>query len=176
MNIDTFKKISLNGRVAYGISCFENTLIDLNYDVNEWKVVLEFLWQFTSIQYLDDWSGMVSEIIPENLLEFKTYAEHDFEYLDEKNFKYLYNLYKSSDEKIDFVMTSIYNIGTSHAYSIIVEHGQKSLNELEKLIIYMTQNNIQLPDVKAFEEFSIEENKGWGNKFDGRNISNILKS
>lgn len=176
MSIDDFKKISLNGRVAYGISCFENTLIALNYNVNEWKIVLECLWEFTSIQYVDDWSGMVAEIIPENLLEFKTYAEHDFEYLDEKNFKYLYNLYKNIDEKIDFMITAIYNIGTSHSYTIIVEHGQRSIDELEKLITYMTKNNIPLPDVKPFERFSIEENKAWGDKFDGRSISNILKS
>lgn len=176
MNIDTFKKISLNGRVAYAIRCLENTILTLNYDVNKWKIVLEYLWEFTSIQYLDDWSGMIAEIIPDNLLEFKTYEEHDFEYLDEKNFEYLYSLYKNIDEKIDFIMTSIYNIGTSHAYSVIVEYGQKSLDELEKLIIYMIQNNIQLPDIKLFETFSIEENEGWGNKFDGRNISIILKN
>ncbi|WP_315121153.1 hypothetical protein [uncultured Clostridium sp.] len=174
MNIDDFKKISLNGRVAYGIRCFENTLLFLNYDVNEWRMVLEYLWEFTSIQYLDDWNGIIAEIIPENLLEFKTYEEHDFEYLDEEKFKYLYNLYKNIDEKIDFVMRAIYNIGISHAYSIIVEYEQRSLDELDILINYMTKNNIPLPDVKPIERFSVEENKGWGNKFDGRSISSIL--
>ncbi|WP_252238067.1 MULTISPECIES: hypothetical protein [unclassified Clostridium] len=174
MNKNDFKNISLRGRVSFGISCFENTLLSLNYNVNEWRIVLEYLWEFTSIQYLDDWSGIVAEIIPDNLLEFKTYKEHDFEYLDEKNFKYLYNLYQNIDEKIDYVMTAIYNIGNSHAYSIIEGYGQRSLDELEILLNYMTENNILLPDSKPFERFSIEENKGWGNKFDGRSISSVL--
>lgn len=174
MDKNDFKNISLNGRVAFSISCFENTLLTLNYNINDWRIVLECLWEFTSIQYLDDWSDKVGEIIPDNLLEFKTYEEHDFEYLDEKSFEYLYNLYQNIDEKIDDVMTAIYNIGNSHAYSVIVEYGQKSLDELEILINYMTINNITLPDIKSFEKFSIEENRGWGNKFDGRSISRIL--
>ena len=32
---------------------------------------------------------------------FRTYKEHDFEYLDEKSFKYLYNLYQKIYQKID---------------------------------------------------------------------------
>lgn len=51
-------------------------------------------------KYLDDWSGMIAEIIPENLLEFQTYAEHDFEHLDEKFFEYLYKLYQNIDKKL----------------------------------------------------------------------------
>ncbi|MDM5249115.1 MULTISPECIES: hypothetical protein [unclassified Lysinibacillus] len=174
MNINYFKKISLNGRVSYGISCFENTLIALNYNVNEWRIVLEYLWEFTSIKYLDDWGGIVAEIIPENLLEFKSYEEHHFEYLDEKNFKYLHRLYQNIDKKIDFVMTSIYDIGISHAYSRIVEYGQNSLDELEILINHMVKSNVPLPDINPFERFSIEENNGWGNAFDGKSISSIL--
>ncbi|NLL81465.1 MAG: hypothetical protein GX231_04050 [Tissierellia bacterium] len=174
MNKDDFKNISLNGRVAYGISCFENTLLSLNYNVNDWKIVLEFLWEFTSIEFLDEWSSIVVEIIPDHLLEFKTYEEHDFEYLDRNNFKYLYNLYQGIDEKIDSIMTSIYNIGTSHAYSVIVEYGQKSLDELGLLINFMTEHKLQLPDIEPFLKYSIEENKGWGNKFDGKALSKIL--
>lgn len=174
MNKDDFKNISLSGRVAFGINCFENLLFSLKYNVNDWRLVLECLWEFTSIQYLDEWSGKVVEIIPDHLLEFKTYEEHDFEYLDERNFKYLYNLYQNIDEKIDFVITAIYNIGTSHAYSIIVKYGQRSLDELEILLNYMTKNDIPLPDIKPFEKFSIEENKGWGNKFNGIKLSKIL--
>lgn len=174
MDKNNFKNISLTGRVAFGITCFENTLLSLNYNVNEWRTVLEYLWEFTSIKYLDDWNGIVAEIIPDNLLEFRTYEEHDFEYLDEKHFEYLYNLYQNIDEKIDFVITAIYNIGTSHAYSIIEGYGQRSLEELEILVNYMIKNNISLPDIKPFERFSITENRGWGNKFDGKSISSIL--
>lgn len=174
MKIQDLESISLRGRVAFGIRCFENVLLKLHYNIKDWKLVLEYLWEFTSIEYLDEWSGIISEIIPYNLLEFRIFEEHDFEYLDEKTFKYLYNLYQNSDEKIEVLMTSIYNIGTSHAYSIIEEYGQESLYELEILINYMTKNGILLPDIKEFEQFSILENKGWGKRFEGKKVSYIL--
>ena len=146
----------------------------LHYNVDHWKIVLEYLWEFTSIKYLDDWNGIIAEIIPDHLIQFRTFEEHDFEYLGENTFKYLYNLYQDIDEKIDDIMTVIYSIGTSHAYTVIKEYGQESLDELEILINYMTKNNITLPDIRTFERYSIEENRGWGNKFDGKNISIIL--
>ena len=176
MITDELMYISLRGRVAFGIGCFENMLLSLHYNVEEWKIVLEYLWQFTSIRYLDDWNGMVSEIIPSNLLEFREYAKHDFEYLDESTFRYLHNLYQNIDEKVDYIMSSIYNIGTSHAYSIIEGFGQQSLEQLELLINYMDKNNIPLPHINDFKKFAITENKGWGNKFNGKEISCILQN
>ncbi|MEN8905635.1 MAG: hypothetical protein ABF289_06705 [Clostridiales bacterium] len=174
MDINDFKNISLSGRVAYGICCFENILIELNYNFDDWKMVVQTLWEFTSIEYLDDWSDKLAEIIPDNLLEFKTYEEHDFEYLNRNNFKYLYNLYQNISDKIDYAMTAIFNIGTSHAYTVIVGYGQKSFDELEKLISFMINNNLPLPDITSFLKYSINENKGWGNKFDGTILSKIL--
>lgn len=172
--MDAFKNISLRGRVSYSICCFENTLFYLKYNVEDWKIVLEYLWKFTNIKYLDDWNGILSEIIPENLLEFKSYEAHEFEYLDEETFKYLYRLYQNLDEKIDYVMSAIYDIGASHSYSIIEGYGQKSFHELTKLLDYMIENHIPLPDMDFFRRFSIEENRGWGNPFEGRTLSKIL--
>ena len=63
----------------------------MQYNVEDWKVVLKYLWKFSYIKYLDDWTGLLSEIIPENLLELKKYEEHDYSYLDKKSYEYLYN-------------------------------------------------------------------------------------
>lgn len=172
--IQDLETVSLKGRVAFGIRCFENVLLEQHYDTAEWEPVLEKLWLFTSIRYLDDWSDMIAEILPENLLEFRAYERHDFEHLDEESFERLYRLYQTADEKIDVLMTAIYNIGTSHAYSRIEGNGGESLRELEKLIEYMAKIGVSLPDAAGFKQFSISENKGWGNSFDGKKISRIL--
>lgn len=174
MNKCGLKNVSIRGRVSFAIRCFENTLLKLNYNVNEWKMVLEYLWQFTSIEYLDDWEQIMCEIIPGNLLEFRTYEEHDFEILDEKQFRYLYDLYQNIDKKIDYIMSEIYNIVAHHSCSSIEGYGESSLDELYILINYMNNNSIPLPDIEPFEKFSISENRGWGNKFDGKSISRIL--
>ncbi|BFH16814.1 hypothetical protein WJ0W_005034 [Paenibacillus melissococcoides] len=174
MNMEKFKSISLRGRVAYGISCFENALIASKYDLNDWKLVLKYLWEFTSIQYLDDWNDVVVELIPSNLMEFKTYEEHQFERLSKDEFLYLYNLYQYSDEIIDTLLRNIYDLGISHVYTVIEGYGESSLMSLERLINFMIVNNLPLPDIGSFLKFHIEENKGWGNKFDGTILSKVL--
>lgn len=174
LNKEDLKNISLRGRVAFGIRCFENALLDLQYNVSQWRIVLDYLWSFTNIDFLDDWNGLIAEIIPENLLEFKSYEEHGYKYLDEKAFRYLYALYYNIDPKIDYIMTAIYYIGTSHAYSVITGNGQRSLDEAGKLINYITENSIPLPEIDKIKKSSINENRGWGNKFDGKEVSGLF--
>lgn len=174
MNLEKFKNISFRGRVAYGISCFENALITLKYDLNDWKIILKYLWDFTSIQYLDDWNDIVVELIPENLLEFKTYEEEEFERLSKDEFIYLYNLYQNVDESIDILLRAIYELGISHAYTVIEGYGESSLRSLERIISFMIENKYPLPSIDSFLSSSIKENRGWGNKFDGTSLSKIL--
>ncbi|MFJ8460829.1 suppressor of fused domain protein [Lysinibacillus xylanilyticus] len=173
-DIGKFKEISFRGRVAYGISCFENAIIALNYDLNSWKIVVNYLWEFTNSNNLDDCNSATAELIPESLLESKEYDEDDFERLTENEFYYLYNLYQKIDESINTLLSDIHELGQSHAYSSISGYGEDSLNSLEILIYTMIKNNYPLPDIKLFEKSSIRENKGWGNKFDGTKLSKIL--
>lgn len=176
MDIEQFKHISLRGRVAYGIICFENILIALNYDPNDWKIVLNYLWEFTSIPYLDDWNETIVELIPENLMEFKTYEEEEFERLSKDEYLYLYKLYQNIDSSIDIVLRDIYELGISHAYSVIEGYGESSLNSLQKIIDFMIDNNFSLPDIESFLKYSIKENRGWGDKFDGIELSKFLNN
>ncbi|WP_338555851.1 hypothetical protein [Paenibacillus sp. KS-LC4] len=167
MNIDKFINISMRGRVAYGISCLENALLSFKYDLNDWKIVLNYLWEFTSIQYLDDWNDAAVELIPENLLEFRMYEEHEFERLSKQEFVYLYNLYQDIDVSIDKLIRSIYELGVSHVYTEIEGYGESSLKSLERLVNVMFINNFPLPSIEPFLKYSIKENRGWGNKFEG---------
>ncbi|KAA8756747.1 hypothetical protein [Paenibacillus sp. UASWS1643] len=174
MDMEQFKYISLRGRVAYGISCFENIILTLKYDVNDWKLVLNYLWEFTSTQYLDDWNEVVVELIPENLLEFQTYEEHEFERLSKDEFLYLFKLYQYIDRSINTSIRDIYELGISHAYSVIEGYGENSLNSLQKIINFMNHSNFPLPDIQSFLIYSIKENRGWGDKFDGTKVSKII--
>ncbi len=174
MEINRFKKISLLGRIAYSIRCFENTLLFLKYNIKEWEIVLVHLWNFGSKQYLDDWIYSVNEIIPDHLLEFKNYENHNFEYLSKEEFVYLYNLYKDSNKLINDVMELIYFIASSHIYTIIIGYGEESFNNLQILIEYMISNNIPLPEVDTFESLSFKENQGFGNKFNATSLSQLL--
>ncbi len=50
-----------------------------------------------------------------------------------------------------------------------------SLNCLEKIILFMEKNQFPLPDVRLFLMYSFDENRGWGNWFDGKRISKWLE-
>ena len=167
INIEQFRQISFRGRVAFGVSCFENALIALKYDSNDWKIVLNYLWKFTSIQYLDDWNDVVVELIPKNLLEFKTYEEEEFERLSKDE-------YQVVEDSINVLFRHIYNLGISHVYTIIEEYGEDSLLSSEVLINFMIENKFPLPNIEPYLKFSIVENRGWGNKFIGTELSKIL--
>ncbi|WP_339284244.1 hypothetical protein [Paenibacillus sp. FSL R5-0486] len=174
MDIEQIKLVSFRGRVAYGISCFENILMVLKYNPNDWRGGLEYLWGFTSTQYLDDWIDVIVELIPENLMEFSLYDENEFERLSEDEFVYLSKLYLNIDNTIVIILRKIYELGISHAYSVIEGYGESSLNSLQKIIFFMNQNNFPLPDIQSFLIYSIKENRGWGDKFDGIKVSKII--
>lgn len=175
MSIEQFSNISLRGRVAYAISCLENMISALEYDINDWEIVLNYLWTFTDIRYLDDWNEIIVEVIPENLLEFETYEEQKFAHLSKEEYLYLRKLYKSCDLSIHILIREIFELGISHAYSVIEGHGKNSLKCMEQIILFMEKNQFPLPDVRLFLMYSFEENRGWGNRFNGKRISKLLR-
>jgi len=83
MNRNDFTLISIRGRVAFSICCFENTLKYFNYDTSNWRTVLERLWTYTNIEFFDDWHYPIAEILPECILEFNTFKDENYEYLSE---------------------------------------------------------------------------------------------
>ncbi|WP_128100433.1 hypothetical protein [Paenibacillus sp. DCT19] len=174
MKLEQMKQISLRGRVAYGICCFENVLITLECDLNDWRNVLNYLWQFTSTQYLDDWNEIIVELIPENLMEFDTYEEQEFERLSRDEFVSLSQLYQSTEESIGILLREIYELGISHAYSVIEGYGESSLILVQRIADYMLEHSFPLPNVDPFLKYAIEENRGWGNRFDGTALSKVI--
>ena len=160
--------------MCYAISCFENVIIELGCNAEDWKIVLNYMWSFTDIEYLDDWNEIMAEIPPEDLLEFKSFEEHDYEWISEEEFLHLYKLYINLDARIETLFSMVYCLGISHAYSAITNYGQRSLDEINKIIDFMTSNKFTLPEIESFQKYSIEESQGWGNRFNGKVLSKIL--
>lgn len=171
MDVEKFKKISLRGRVAYAICCFENVLKELAWKNDGWEIVLNFLWKFTSSEDLEYCNTIANEIIPENLLEFSDYNKHDFEFLSKDDFVALYELYINIDQRFNVLLFNIHELGASHAYGSIEGFGESSLKVLNEIIIITKELNVELPKIEIFLKFSIEENKAWGNLFDGKTLS-----
>ena len=69
INENELKKISIRGRVAYGIACFERALIFYHCKNNVWIDVIKKLWDYTSIEYIDDWYYEMAEYIPDSCVQ-----------------------------------------------------------------------------------------------------------
>ncbi len=166
-----FKEISIRGRMAYLIRIFENLLIFYNCCKEDWYGIVEKLWQYMNIEYLDDWMYEFSEYLPECILEDDIDA---FEYLEEKEIKRLKLLYKSNPDEINQMLNIIFELGTMEIYGKLVNNSPNTLIKLQEGINIALNKKIELPDKSEFEKYRYSERDGWGDRFDGRELSVFL--
>lgn len=168
------KYISISGRVAYCINCLENAILEFSDNPNSWDLLLIKLWQFTDVQYIDDWSDELAEYLPNSILS-DTYDEEDCEYITKEEFDDLYQLYITSNELLLKMVTGIFEIGVTELHSRINDYSQHTLRRVGDLSDLMRQNEIALPDISDYIIYSIYDGKGWGKKFSGKELSSILE-
>lgn len=171
MKTNDFKGISIRGRVAYAICCFENAIMYFNYSISDWGLILEQLWSYTKMEFFDDWHYSTAEFLPESILEFNTDKKDNFECITEEQFAILHKLYNKSSNIILHIIGFIFEIGISEFYGRLDNYGQKTLENLEILVNYMMSWNVPLPDINRFKSLSYEDGNGWGAEFDGRKFS-----
>lgn len=169
--MDDLRDISIRGRMAYLICSFEKLLQYYNCNIEEWRIVLEKLWMYTSIDYLDDWMYEFAEYLPDSILEDKM---DDAEYITEDEFKYMYNVYSNSNADINAFLHIMFECGTCEIYSKLCENSPATIKKITEAINILRKNNITLVDVKLFGKYKYSMCNGWGEKFDGKNLSLFL--
>ena len=163
-----FEDVSVRGRIAYGIMCAENYLI-AKYPKKNWIMVFEIFWKVTLVErleFVDDWVDEVCDILPECLFEFPNYEMSDFEILTKDKYNDFKMLYSGVGEDVNTILKFVFDLANSHAYSRVIGKGKESLSVLQKIIDFMYEYNVSLPDVKEVKKFSIAENDGFGYPFD----------
>ena len=136
--MEELKNISIRGRMAYLISSFENVLLHYNCNKEEWRWLLEKLWSYTKIQYIDDWMYELAEYITEE-------------------FKYLHRLYSNSNQEIHLFLKIIFECGTCELYSKLCDYSINTLKKIEQAVDIMKKNNVDLVDIKPFEKYSFND-------------------
>jgi hypothetical protein len=165
MNIQEFGEISIRGRVAYAICCFENALKYYSFDKHNWSLLLDRLWEYTHSQYLDDWSEKFAECTASAILENIDFSKKGIEHLNKNDYDKLRLLYQSSNDVIRSLSDLIFQLGSIDLYGRLINNSPNTLKALTKIISYMESNKIPLPDLQLFKKFKFEESNGWGNKF-----------
>lgn len=172
--MEEFKSVSVRGRVAYAIRCLEETLLHYEYPLDQWEWVLEKLWTYTDIDYWDDWFYEIAEYVPESILECNTYKSH-FEYVSEEQFMLLYALYQKTNEATKKIIEIIFEMGTRELYGKVEHNSQLTLDFLLELRKLMKDHNIPMPSFEGYPRYSFNVNGGYGDDFDGKELSVILK-
>ena len=98
------------------------------------RVVLEKLWSYTKIQYIDDWMYELAEYMPNSILED---TMEDAEYITEEEFKYLHRLYSNSNQEIHLFLKIIFECGTCELYSKLCDYSINTLKKIEQAVDIM---------------------------------------
>lgn len=169
--IERLKDISVRGRMAYLICSFERLLLYYHCNKEEWKMVLEKLWAYTNIEYIDDWMYELAEYMPDSILED---TMSDAEYITENEFRYLYHLYSETVQDILSFLKIIFECGTCEIYSRLCNNSPGTLKKVNEAIDVLKVNGIALVDIIPFEKYEYTKHNGWGERFNGRDVSVLL--
>lgn len=169
---DILKDVSMNGRMAYGIMCFEKFVIE-KYSSKDWNILVKQLWCATS-EFWDNWSEKTMEYIPEYLFEFEDFESSEFEYITKEEYLKLNDLLKGIDDKVNQLLLKLLEIEEVYSYTCIPGYGEESLKILKDIARMLEKENIPLPDPKLVEFSKFSEKNGWGEPFDGTKLSIIL--
>lgn len=196
-----FKKISIRGRVAFGICCLENAMEKYKVSGQGWNLLLEKLWSFTSLPaifiptdlggiefVLEKWAD-INDFMPYSKFFQAPYTYVDLcEYLmlynkkiiDEKEYDLLREAYRDTNDIITRICFFIVDIGMCELWSTPDGYSATTLEKLQELIDFVTKNNLPLPDIEPFKQYEYDpkeiddDSRGWGYSFDGKQYSKFL--
>ena len=201
INSKDFKKISIRGRVAFGICCLENAMEKYKVSGQGWNLLLEKLWSFTSLPavfvpidsggiefVLERWAD-INDFMPYSKFFYEPYSYVDLckylmlynrKIIDENEYYLLREAYRDTNDIITSICSFAVDIGMCELWSTPDRYSATTLEELYKLIDFMNKNNISLPDMEPFKQYEYnpkgidDDSRGWGYTFDGRQYSKFI--
>ena len=174
MKSKKFVDISIRGRIAYVILCFEK-YVQVKYPDVDMQPVLKMMWSVVdSSDYIDNSAYRYLEIVPECLFEKDHYSTDVFEELTENEYNKFIKILNSNDSDLNAIMMSVYDIAMEYAYTNITDHGKETYEYLDKVIGILNGNNIPLPEIDKVAMSHFSESDGWGHCLDPKSISSML--
>ncbi len=172
MQAKDFNEISMNGRMAYLILCVES-YVKAVYPDKDWTVLSQWMWNATS-EYWDEWDSKFMEIIPEFLFECDSYEESDFECISEDEYEYFTSLFDGLSDEFNNLMLKLHELQQVYCYESIPGRGTDASKIIVEACNILEHNDIVLPDPEKIAFSRFLEKDGWGNDFDGTELSLIL--
>ena len=68
----------------------------------------------------------------------------------------------------------MFELGSIDLYSKLVDNSPNTLEKIEEAVELLKENKIDNISIETFKQYSFKERNGWGERFDGRDLSIIL--
>lgn len=176
IHVDCFKDISIRGRIAYVILCFER-YVEARYPKTNWNRVDDFMWRLCdNSDFIDNTAYQYMEIIPEYLYEFSNFEDAEFEYLSKEDYDYFKSIIPVDDDGLNTIMHAAYSIAMEYAYVALEKFAPETLLYINNVLHVLEENQILAPDINLVSSHQFDEADGWGHAFDGRYLSSILNA
>ncbi len=172
-----YDTLSIRGRVAYAIMCFER-YVTCKYPDKDMSAVADMMWKIIdNSDYIDNSSYRYMEIIPEYLFEANDFTSSEFDYLTEKEYDLFTDLLPTPDidANLNTIMHLIYDIAMEYAYTVVELDAPETKEYLQEISKILQTNSITLPKVDDIPKYEWDDTHGWGQPFDGRYLSIIIK-
>ena len=164
--VNTFKDVSIRGRLAYGAICLEQALAQFHIDhplLHE--LVLARIWAFTSASDLGEWDEKIREVDPFIVVDSAPLnQEPEPATLSRVTFKDLRDLYQNIPCEISCLISEVIEIGTANLYGGTGEYSTFTLEALKAVIQHCVSLKIPLPEIEPFKKSKFSEHHGWGSE------------
>lgn len=157
---NSIKSISINGRMYFALCCLKNAFESKGIKSEALNYILNIIIEFLQSTELDKWEEYAKAILPESILDttfniFDSIIEPDL-ILKLKSF------YENLPQYLVGLIENTLNIGLDNLYSGTDEYSSITFDDVIKIINICEKNNIKIPDINNFIEYSFKENHGWG--------------
>ena len=161
---DHFKKISITGRFAFGVTCLEHYIKEQTLESKWLDRIINVLWEFTTSKDVTDWNKRISELDPNNILDKNpnNKASH-YDSLTELEFNELKKYYRGLPKDLLLLIDLVIDIGTSNLYGATGDYSKSTL-ESTMMVYKFSQEKIDaMIDINKFKVSKFSEQNGWGN-------------
>lgn len=166
-NITVFKNISIRGRLAYALICFDLFLQKKHSEIcnNRWILYyLNLVWEVVSAENIYLLEKKLTELAPNSILDKHPNNKFDkYEYFKLNELIEIRELYEILPISIISIMDSIIEISFSNLYSSTGEFSKSTLEELEYIFHVLENEKFDLPELPInILNSSFKEKRGWG--------------
>ncbi len=166
LDINEFSNISIRGRVAFCIAALK-IYVDAKYPEADYASIYKMAAPIIDgAEPIDEAAMAYMEIIPEYLYEFDNYADAEFDYLTEEQYKSFISIVTKNDEKLNVIMHSIYDVAFEYCYVALQFPAKDTYQYIEKVVHILEESGLEAPDIDAYKKYDFSVYDGWGDFID----------